>query len=254
MDPDLLLFWAKKSAALLVLPPLGPMLVIMLGLLRGSRGRWLAWCGLACAWLFSAPASVGWMLDALEAVPLPTAGQLADTQAIVILAGGQRRYAPEFGGATVNALSLERLRHGARLARRTGLPVLVSGGRVRDDRRPEAELMAEALAEDFGVVARWLDTESRDTGENARNSASLLAADGIRRIVLVTHAAHMARARASFEATGLAVLPAPTAWLGDPDRERDALDLLPTPRAAFAGWYAAHEWLGRLAYSLRERF
>ena len=253
LDPDLLLFWAKKAAALLVLPPLGPLLLIMLGLLRRGRGRRLAWLGLASAWFFSAPATVGWMLDALERTPSPTMDQLSGAQAIVILAGGQRRHAPAFGGATVNALSLERLRYGARLARRTGLPVLVSGGRVRNDRRPEADLMAESMAADFGLAVRWRETESRDTAENARNSAALLSPAGIRRVVLVTHAAHMARAQARFEASGLSVVPAPTAWLGDPDGNIGARDLLPTPRAAFAGWYAAHEWLGRLAYALRDR-
>ena len=250
LDPDLLLFWAKKGVALLVLPPLGPLLLILLGLLRGARGRRLSWIGLACAWFFSAPITVGWMLAPLEAVPSPTTEQLAESQAIVILAGGQRRHAPEFGGPTVSAVSLERLRYGARLARQSGLPLLVSGGPVRDDRRPEAELMAEALADDFGLAAHWREIESRDTAENARNSAVLLAADGIHRIVLVTHAAHMARARSSFEAHGLTVVPAPTAWLGGPRGERGLLDLLPTPRAAYAGWFAAHEWLGRIAYAL----
>ena len=88
LDPDLLLFWAKKAAALLVLPPLGPLLLIMLGLLRRGRGRRLAWLGLASAWFFSAPATVGWMLDALERTPSPTMDQLSGAQAIVILAGG----------------------------------------------------------------------------------------------------------------------------------------------------------------------
>ena len=41
-----------------------------------------------------------------------------------------------------------------------------------------------------------------------------LEAAGVRRILLVTHAMHMKRARDAFEAAGLEVVPAPTAWLG----------------------------------------
>ena len=46
----------------------------------------------------------------------------------MILGGGLRRSAPEYGGDTLGRLTLERLRYGAMLAKRTGLPVMVSGG------------------------------------------------------------------------------------------------------------------------------
>lgn len=250
------LFWAKKALAVTLLPPLGPMLLVLLGLWRSraqrQRGRGLIWLGLALMLVFSTPASVGWMLHRLETEPPVRSEDLARAEAIVILAGGQRRYAPEYGGSSVSALSLERLRYGARLARASGLPVMVSGGRV-DDPQPEAELMRTALEEDFGVAVRWTETASRDTAENARNCALLLRRDGIGRIALVTHAVHMPRARSAFERSGLEVIAAPTAWQAGPFEGFEADDLVPTPRAAHAGWYAAHEWLGRLAYRLMDR-
>ena len=48
-----------------------------------------------------------------------TAAMLASAgaDAIVILSGGLRDYAPEYGGSTVNRITLERVRYGARLAR-----------------------------------------------------------------------------------------------------------------------------------------
>jgi len=245
-DAALILFWAKKLAALALLPPLGPLLLILAGLWLGGRARRLAWLGLAAAWFCSAPLTVGWMLSGLEQVRPVSAEALAKAGAIVILAGGQRRFAPEYGGATINAYSLERLRYGARLARASGLPILLSGGPVREE-RAEAELMAEALQQDFGLRARWVETRAMDTADNAAMSARLLAADGIGTVALVTHAAHMPRARRDFEAAGLAVVEAPTAWQGDPADAFELLDLLPTPRAALSGWYASHEWLGGLA-------
>ena len=67
------------------------------------------------------------IFPALTAADLKKIGQTPPL-AIVILSAGRRTYAPEFGGETVDALALERLRYGADVARQTQLPVLVSGG------------------------------------------------------------------------------------------------------------------------------
>lgn len=253
MDLPLLLFWAKKTVALLILPPLGPLLLTVAGLaLLGRRprlGKTLAWVGVAATLLLSTPASVGLLLKGLEQTPVLDLDAARSAKAIVILGGGQRRHAPEFGGAAVNRLSLERVRYGARLARRTGLPILVSGGAPTAE-IPEALLMKDALERDFGLKVAWTESASRDTRDNARHSAAILKEAGIGRILLVTHAAHMPRAAAEFRAVGLEVIPAPTAWLGGPGGNEEVLDFLPSASAAYAGWFAVHEWLGRAAYWL----
>ena len=52
----------------------------------------------------------------------------ADAQAIVILGGGgQRSFAPEYGGPAADPVLLEKLNYGAFIARKTGLPILVTG-------------------------------------------------------------------------------------------------------------------------------
>ena len=73
--------------------------------------------------------------------------------------------------------------------------------------------MKSALESEFGVAVRWVENRSANTRENAAESARLLRprdADGIRRIVLVSHGFDMRRARLEFEAVGFEVLPAPT--------------------------------------------
>ncbi|HNR59831.1 YdcF family protein [Thauera sp.] len=249
-----LLFWLKKIVAALVLPPLLPLLPIVLGLLLGMRwrrlGNALAWSGVALNLLLISPPSVSWLVRQVEHAQALEADAARRAQAIVILGAGRRSHAPEFGGETVNRLALERLRYGARLARETGLPILVTGGTVRDE-TPEAQLMQAALREDFGLEARWVETAARDTRENARFSAVHLGAADIDAVLLVTHAMHMKRAQAEFEAAGLAVIPAPTAWLGggEDDAGADqALPMLPSQNTAYAGWFALHELLGGLAY------
>ncbi len=253
LDTALILFWVKKLVAVVVLPPLGPLLLIGLGLLvavrRRRAGLALAWTGLVLALLLATPASVGWLLRGLETAAPVSAEAARSAHAIVILGGGKRRNAPEYGGETVNRLSLERLRYGAHLARETGLPLLVTGGAPTGD-TPEAELMQAVLEIDFGIPVRWVETASLDTRQNARRSAELLHPAGVQRILLVTHAAHMPRAQAEFEAQGLEVIPAPTAWLGGAGGSEQVLAALPGPTSAYAGWYAAHEWLGNLAYRL----
>ena len=82
------------------------------------------------------------------------------------------------------------------LHRRSGLPIAVSGGRVAAAPASEADLMASALTEEFGVNVIWRETASLDTAGNARLCRALLHSVGIVRIVLVTHDWHMRRASA----------------------------------------------------------
>ena len=250
-----LAFFLKKFLSVILLPPLLPLLWIAAGLLllrrRPRLGRVLAWSGLLLTLLLSTPAGVKLLAQPLENFPPLQAQDLATSQAIVILAGGQRRYLAEYGGGAPNNLTLERLRYGARLARGSDLPVLVSGGVVRRNETAEAELMAASLLSDFGVKPRWVETKSRDTQENAYFTAQTLKVAGINRIVLVTHAAHMRRAMNEFVARGLEVVPAPTAALSAEADFDWSSDLVPSPTAAYAGWYATHEWLGLAAQAVR---
>ncbi|MDD2987418.1 MAG: YdcF family protein [Zoogloea sp.] len=247
------MFILKKILASLILPPLGPLILIAAGLVlsihRPRAGRILASLGLLAALALCTPTTVNLLLADLESAPPVNAEALAEADAIVILAGGRRSYAPEFDGETVNALSLERIRYGARLARQSKLPVMVTGGAPKGG-TAEGELMKVSLEEDFGISVRWVESRSRDTRENAEYCAALMLPSGHRRIVLVTHAAHMRRSVEAFEAAGFSVVPAPTAHLLNRKADEGAIPSLPGMNSAYAGWYASHEWLGLLAYRL----
>lgn len=221
---------------------------------RSRFARGLLWAGVLLAWLLSTPAIVSLILAPLENRTLFDPAQAKQAEAIVILGGGRYAWAPEYGGPTVNDLSLARLRYGSRLAKRTRLPILLSGGLGRRHNPAEAIMMARSLREDFGLQARWLETRSRNTSENAVFSARILRQSGIQRIVLVTHAAHMPRARTYFEAAGLEVIPAPTVRLAGLSSGEQGGDWLPSARAAFAAWYGLHEWLGLAQQALYLRY
>jgi uncharacterized SAM-binding protein YcdF (DUF218 family) len=243
----------RSTIAALVLPPTGFVVLILVGLLlRGGWrrfGRRLTWAGLIALILVGMPAVSDSMLLALES-DLPTTPP-ADRppQAIVVLSAEAIRTHQEPSGARPGLLTLDRLRTAAMMHRRTGLPILVSGGVPGPGRPPLADVMAQSLDNDFQTPARWIEPKSADTWENARFSAEILRAEGITSIYLVTHSWHMRRAVLSFEATGLTVTAAPTS-LDDP-LEFHLDDFIPRAGGWQTGYYALHEWIGYAWYKLR---
>jgi uncharacterized SAM-binding protein YcdF (DUF218 family) len=199
------------------MPPTSLVLLALAGLWAARHRPRLggAVCALALLALVALSTPLAGLALAAELEPEPLRDpQAAGAQAIVILGGGRAYGAPEFGGETLSRDTLQRVRYGAVLARATGLPLLVAGGLPGRGTRAEADLMREALAREFGVPVRWAEAASTTTRDNARLSAKLLRPAGIERILLVTHAVHMPRARGNFERQGFAVTPAPTGYLG----------------------------------------
>ena len=248
-------FFAKKLLEGIFLPPSLPFLVIICGLLLGRRNhRWglmVVWCGLLIGLFFITPVSVNWLAKNLEIYPAVEREQLKNAQAIVILGGGERPWAQEYGGGAPNRYTLERLRYGARLFRQTSLPVLVSGGAPAGG-APEAKVMAESLKSDFGVTVQWMEGRSLDTADNARYSAEILRDAGIKTIVLVTSALHMRRAVYEFRQRGLVVIPAPTAFVSDEPAHREFFEYFPGMSGDSVGSAVAHEWVGILAQHIRD--
>lgn len=152
---------------------------------------------------------------------------------------------------TVNSRTLERLRYAATLGRKTGLPILVSGGQVfKRNEPPESVLMAGVLEKEFNIAVRWQEGRSRNTAENALYSRILLQALNIDRIVLVTHAFHMSRALTEFKRVGFDVQPAPTGYLST-EENLSLLSFIPSAQALTVSSFVFHEYLGLLWYRLR---
>ena len=206
--------------------------------------------GIIFLYLLSTPLVGRQSLAALESELHDLAAVAARPEAIVILGADLRRRTPEYGGDTVGRLSLERIRYGARLHRETGLPILAVGGAIADSEKPVAMVMAEALGADFQISARWMETDSRNTYENAKLSSDILRAEGIQAVYLVTHAWHMPRALEVFHQAGITAIPRPTGWT-DAGPGIAVSDFLPYSGALRNSAYAMHEWIGRLWYRIR---
>ena len=246
----------KQLLKNLVLPPTGPLLLAGLGLAllayRRARlgGAVLCALGLLALWVLATPIAadslVRWAERYPALDPAKITAKIADAQAIVILGGGVRVSAPEYGTSAPGATSLERLVYGARLARLTHLPVLISGSRV------EAASMSDFLHQDLGVSAQWVENRSRDTHENAQFSAAILARAGVQKVVLVTSAAHMARAVVEFNQAGIDTVPAPAA-VGT-QRDTGILAYVPNADALVRSQRALYEGLGRVVQDVQLRF
>jgi uncharacterized SAM-binding protein YcdF (DUF218 family) len=197
--------------------------------------------------LLAVPAFARSLLVALEQdlplVPKPDEPPMA----IVILGGDVHR--ANGGTMYLGPLSLVRVRAGAELARKTGLPVLITGGKLRPSDIPVGTLMADSLRQDFSMPVQWVERESRDTWENVRLSVPILRQHDIHSIYLVTDAWHMRRALLAFAGSGIAVTAAPTymdRWPPD-----SIQDFVPNVAAWQVSYFALHEWIGCAWYALR---
>lgn len=236
MNPEQL----KPILAAVALPPAGPLLIALVGVLlcyltrQHKKGVLLLITGLALSWTLSCHVSAQllyrWLL---KDYPTITATQMIqfNGQAIVVLGSGMQAFAPEYDGmAQLSRWSVVRLRYGAWLSSQTGIPLAFSGGQGWSTNHSIVSTEADAaryyLDSMDQPAAKWLDNASADTEQNATEIAKLLKPEAIKRIVLVTHAWHMERAVKLFTAQGFDVLAAPVQPIGP--EYYDLLNLLPS--------------------------
>jgi uncharacterized SAM-binding protein YcdF (DUF218 family) len=239
----------RKLVGTALLPPVGPLLLLAVGLALIPRRRRL---GLAVAWSMAAflmllciPWVAGTLTAAVGGVDEPVRPEeLAQVQAIVVMGGGLRAYAPEFGTDAPGILTLERVRYAAFLAHTTNIPLLVTGGPTANT-RSEADVMADVLEGEYSVPVRWREGRARNTRENALFSAEILKEAGITKVAVVSHAVDTRRALREFRAVGLDPIAAPTALPG-PGLVLP-WDLIPNMGSFAASHLALYELLGNIA-------
>jgi uncharacterized SAM-binding protein YcdF (DUF218 family) len=236
----------------LVLPPTSLVVATLLGVALLRHRRRLGITLIAVSQLallaLSLPIVANALARTLEPPPV-NSRQLQGAQAIVILGGGRNRGAPEWGGETVKTFTLQRLRYGARLARETGLPVYVTGGKPDGGEHAEGSLMRDVLVREFNVPVRWIDTDAETTGESAKTAVRDLKPAGISRVALVTDAMHMPRSQRAFMQLGFEVIACPTAYAGQ--RPFAPSQLVPGVGALYLSHAALREWISQAYYRLR---
>ena len=242
----------KSILVSLLVPPFGFVTLAVLALLlprsRVRLRRSLIGISVVGLVLLGMPVVADRMLEGLEQ-NLPRTPPAADPPRAIIVLGAEIRRTSDTPSAVVGRLSLERLQTAAQLQRRTGLPVLISGGALQKGLPSIADIMATSMEQDFRIPVRWKETRSRDTWENAKFSADILRKEGITSVYVVTHAWHLRRALLAFAPTGLTVTAAPT----PPDKRDGAIfdDFMPRASTWNVSYFALHEWIGYAWYSFR---
>jgi uncharacterized SAM-binding protein YcdF (DUF218 family) len=234
-----------------VVPPPNLVLAIIAGLVLARRrrrsGLIIVAASLGLLFILSLPIVSRLLIVSLEQ-GLPLNPPRNDPpQAIIVLSAEMVHTVGGELDVQVGPLTLQRLRAAAALQRRTHLPILVSGGTLETDEPPIAALMADSLKTDFGVPVQWVEARSRNTWENASDSAAILEPLGIRSVYVVTHAWHEHRAMIAFRRTKLRATAAPV--------QLDGLSAGAFPEAGawLQSYYALHEWIGLAWYWLADQ-
>ncbi|MBV8317543.1 MAG: YdcF family protein, partial [Planctomycetaceae bacterium] len=157
--------------------------------------------------------SIPWVghlaLGSLEWQYPPLGRRPASAEAIVVLGGGITPPDSVRRRAVLNQDSIYRCLHAVEIYRQgRPCPVLVSGGKVE----PDAPTLAQAmgiLLEELGVNPSDIIEESNSltTYENSVGCAELLRRRQIRRVILITEAAHMPRALGAICRQGVEAIP-----------------------------------------------
>jgi uncharacterized SAM-binding protein YcdF (DUF218 family) len=228
----------KPYITAIVFSPTLHLLGIAFGLWLLSKkpklGKSVAIFSTTLLWIFSTPAFNVWLSHNLQTQYKPTAAQelkAQGVQAIVVLGGGVETGQPD-GIQQLKPIALDRLRHGIELSRKTGIPVMVTGGKgwgAETGSENEADISKRVAKEAFQFDIQWTESNSRDTRENAINSKQLLTKQGIYKIALATHSWHMSRSLTAFQKVGFEVTPAPMGFVAD--KKVDLISLLPNGSA-----------------------
>ena len=249
------MFFLSKLLPLFVLP-LGFSLILLVWGLARKRRR-LAWAGVVVLFVSSNPlvghvlirSAEGWAeRRAVADVPV--------TDAVVVLSAG-RNLSP--GPDRISeSQDANRFSAGTNLALKGKAPLLVFTGAAivsQPDGGPSEGDVLAGEARALGVPADRIAVTGRvlNTADEAREVAALLRARQLpnARIVLVTSAFHMPRARQLFRQEGLTVEAFPVSfWSSDPG-DFSVFWFMPSVTALTKSHTALREMYGRAFYALR---
>jgi len=193
-----------------------------------------------------------WLVRSLERTyPAVRPEQQPVADVIVLLGGGVSPAAHEVGNIHLT-IAGDRVPMALELARLAKAPVLcVSGGHPLPKRPQwvEADLVAKAITDRGLTTAEVISLGGcDDTHDEAVRLRRLATPRGWKRVLLVTSAAHMRRAAATFRAEGFEVIPAPCNFLGSLTTPTMSL---PSPYGftLYSVWL--HEQIGWLEYRRR---
>ncbi len=239
------------TACMLALLTPGTILLFVPSLARWGR-RWVG-----AVFLFylvlSSPVTSGLLARTLTNGyrPIDSAGEAHGAHVVVLLGAGSVNLRAT--GRQLSSVTMEaglRVLEAARLFNLLNGPLVIASGGITEhepDAAPESAALQRALIE-VGVRPDRivLESESKNTREEALIIKRMLADRGATDFVLVTSPLHMRRSMMAFEREGMHPIPSPSALV--PDRSSPASRLLPSDLWLQVGDSVLYEWLARGYY------
>jgi uncharacterized SAM-binding protein YcdF (DUF218 family) len=168
---------------------------------------------------------------------------------VVVLGGGHTSDARTPLSSQLSPPSLVRLAEGIRIHRMLpGSRLLLSGGGAYDTSSDANVMKNVAMGLGLDPSEMVLETESKDTDDQARLLQPILGGE---RFVLVTSAAHMRRSVDLFVKLGMRPIPAPTDFMANESPGLSPGKIFPTPEALAKAERAVYEYLGEWWAAMR---
>lgn len=251
-------FILSKILVYLILPvPFLALLLLLFLLIRNKKVKSIAFilfCGFF--FLYTNPFLANQLMGWWEIPAIPIAELEQEFEAAIILTGVTDidKYPRDRVHLNKGA---DRIMHTVQLYKLAKVPlIIVSGGSgklISEDEPSEAELVKKVLLIS-GVPEQdiILETESRNTYENALNTAQLLQAKNLptEKIMLVTSAFHMRRSMGCFKKAGLQPQPYPTDFYSDSSSYDPGSLFIPSQEALTNWTKLISEWVGFSMYAI----
>jgi len=199
-------------------------------------------------WLASTQAFAGLLTVTLVERNPPVPIETISPKDVVIVLGGGIAQSGHLGSSGDRVMQAELLWRAGKVQ-----TIIVTGGNLPWARASTTDAgFAAELLQAYGVPPDSIivESNSRNTHENAINTAAIWRERHFRSGLLVTSATHMPRAIASSRKAGLDVAPWPADLLGGYP-PTSVFDFLPDANALEMTTTAIKEWLGLAVYRLR---
>lgn len=249
--------YLSKILPILVMPLSVTLMLILLALFFLRRNKLKTATGflilsLAILWTASTPFVAGQIFQFIESDYPPVAlEKVPERECMILLGGTLGAPIPPRVDVEMNE-AVDRIYKAAELYRAGKAPaVIVTGGNQpwSESKVAEADLIRDLLLE-WGVPreAIFLEGSSRNTRENALYSRNIVNTLNCDNALLITSAAHMARAVAAFQSVNVPVTPVSTDIRAVNAGLPAVMDFMPSAAALAMTSDALREWIGQKVY------
>ncbi len=210
--------------------------------------------GVFFLFFFTNPLIAKLVMNAWEPEPIEYAQIEKRYRWAIVLAGITEPNRPPYDRAHFNK-GADRLMHAIELYKKRKIrKILITGGSgvLSFEGKAESTMLREfALMAGVRASDVIIETESRNTWENAKNCRRILVEQGARdEALLITSAFHMKRAAACFDKLGVHIDTFPTDYYGGPLRLSPDELVIPKLNALQLWTILIKEWVGIAAYKV----